>query len=77
MYTEAARLNEYGKYYYVELVWRGRPYRVQIFFPKLNKPQRQDIQKQAGKIYPGARIISYVEASRSNDLPMLFAIDYF
>ena len=44
---------------------------------QLNKPQRQDIQKQAGKIYPGARIISYVEASRSNDLPMLFAIDYF
>lgn len=75
MYTEAARLNEYGKYYYVELVWRGRPYRVQIFFPQLNKPQRQQIQKQANKIYPGARILSYVEAGRTPDLPMLFALD--
>ena len=59
--------------------WFGvvETYRVQIFFPKLGKPQRQDIQKQANKIYPGARILSYVEASRSPDLPMLFAIDYF
>tara|TARA_Y100000996_G_scaffold308561_1_gene245258 strand:+ start:144 stop:377 length:234 start_codon:yes stop_codon:yes gene_type:complete len=75
MITEASRLNEYGKYYYVELVWRGRMYRVQIFFPSLGKPQRQQIQKQANKIYPGARILSYVEAGRSNDLPMLFALD--
>ena len=76
MLTEAARLNEYGKYYFVELVWRGRPYNVQIFFPQLRKPQRQEIKKQANKIYPGARIVSYVEADKNKELPMLFAIEY-
>ena len=71
----ASRLNEYGKYYYVELVWRGRMYRVQIFFPSLQKPQRLEIQKQANKIYPCARILSYVEAGITPDLPMLYALD--
>ncbi len=71
----AVRLNEYGKYYYVELVWRGRMYRVQIFFPSLQKPQRQEIQRQANKIYPGSRILSYVEAGKTPELPMIYALD--
>jgi hypothetical protein len=73
----AARLNEYGKYYHVELVWRGRMYRVQIFFPKLNKPQRVDIQTQASKIYPGCRIISYLETDKIEDVPAFLAFESY
>lgn len=72
----ANRINEYGKYYLAEVVWRGKPYRLQLFFPYLNKPQRGDIQKQADKVYPGCRVYSYSESEyKIKQIPLFLALE--
>ena len=45
----------------VSLVWRGRYYTIQFFFPGLKKPSRAEIQDSIQKIYPGARVNAYYE----------------
>ena len=66
-----------GQVYAVGFMFRGKYMMAKVFFPSPKRPSRDEVQMALDKIYPGARILSYVEASRSNDLPMLFAIDYF
>ena len=45
----------------VSLVWRGRYYTIQFFFPGLKKPSRAEIQDSIQKIYPGAKVNAYYE----------------
>ena len=45
----------------VSLVWRGRYYTIQFFFPGLKKPTRAEIQDSIQKIYPGAKVNAYYE----------------
>ena len=52
----------YGRYYTINLVWRGRIHPVAFFTPKLQKLQRTGAQRIAEKIYPGSRVISYHES---------------
>ena len=74
----AARLNEYGKYYHVETLSGVEGCTAsRYFFPKLNKPQRVDIQTQASKIYPGCRIISYLETDKIEDVPAFLAFESY
>ena len=45
----------------VSLVWRGRYYTIQFFFPGLKKPSRAEIQDNIQKVYPGAKVNAYYE----------------
>ena len=45
----------------VSLVWRGRYYTIQFFFPGLKKPSRAEVQDNIQKIYPGAKVNAYYE----------------
>ncbi len=45
----------------VSLVWRGRYYNIQFFFPGLKKPSRAEIQDNIQKVYPGAKVNAYYE----------------
>ena len=38
------------------LNWRGKTYTVQIFFPELRKPTRQEVEDKIRKIYPDAKV---------------------
>ena len=41
------------------LNWRGKYYSLKLFFPQTTKPNRQEVQDQIEKIYPGARVQYY------------------
>ena len=45
----------------VSLVWRGKYYTIQFFFPGLKKPSRAEVQDSIQKIYPGAKVNAYYE----------------
>ena len=55
----------YGRYYTLNVVWRGREFTLSVFRPKLQLLQRPGAQRIADKIYPGSRVISYHESDKT------------
>jgi len=48
-----------GNIILVTLVWRGKYYMMKLFFPQITKPNRQEVQDQISKVYPGSRVQSF------------------
>ena len=48
------RFVEVGQTISVNLIWRGQPYYLQMFFPGAKFPTRQEVTKQVQGIYPNA-----------------------
>jgi hypothetical protein len=49
-----------GHTYKIVLTWRGKTYMVQMFVPKISKPTRVEIEKEIQKLYPDARVMSFL-----------------
>jgi hypothetical protein len=57
---EAIRIpSKTGNIIHVTLMWRGKYYMIKMFFPQTTKPNRQEVQDQISKVYPGSRVQSY------------------
>jgi len=54
------RLVKNGHTYKVVLTWRGKTYMVQMFVPSVSRPTRQQIEKEVQKIYPDAKLMSFL-----------------
>lgn len=62
---ESVRLpNKMGNLYNVSLNWRGKYLEVNVFFPQLRMPKKSEVQFEIRKIYPDARVITYIPADR-------------
>ena len=48
-----------GNIILVTLIWRGKYFMIKLFFPQTTKPNRQEVQDQIEKVYPGSRVQSY------------------
>jgi hypothetical protein len=48
-----------GNIILVTLNWRGKYLMMKMFFPQITKPNRQEVQNQIEKVYPGSRVQSY------------------
>ena len=48
-----------GNIILVTLNWRGKYLMMKMFFPQTTKPNRQEVQDQIEKVYPGSRVQSY------------------
>ena len=57
---EKVRLVKNGHTYKVVLTWRGNTYMVQMFVPSVSRPTRQEVEKQVQKIYPDAKVLSFL-----------------
>jgi len=52
---EASRIpTQYGNVYDLIFNWRGKMYAIKMFFPKVSKPQKAEVQNALSKIYPGS-----------------------
>ena len=52
---EAARIpTQHGNVYDLIFNWRGKMYSIKMFFPKVSKPQKAEVQNALTKIYPGS-----------------------
>ena len=54
------RLIKNGHTYRVVLTWRGKTYMVQMFVPSVSRPTRQQIEKEVQKLYPDAKVMSFL-----------------
>jgi hypothetical protein len=54
------RLVKNGHTYKVVLTWRGKTYMVQMFVPSVTRPTRLEVEKQVQKIYPDAKVMSFL-----------------
>ena len=54
------RLVKNGHTYNVVLTWRGKTYMVQMFVPSVSRPTRQQVEKEVQKIYPDAKLMSFL-----------------
>jgi hypothetical protein len=48
-----------GNIILVTLNWRGKLYMIKLFFSQTTKPNRQEVQSQIEKVYPGSKVQSY------------------
>jgi hypothetical protein len=48
-----------GNIILVTLNWRGKYFMMKLFFPQTTKPNRQEVQSQIEKVYPGSKVQSY------------------
>lgn len=54
------RIQSTGNVYTILFSWRGRPMmNLQIFFPSMNRPSREEVKAQIEKLYPGAIIMQW------------------
>lgn len=69
---EAVRLPmQTGQLLRVLVNWRGKHLSVQMFFPQLGTPRRDEITYAVNKIYPEARVISYVPCEMDSNTPIV------
>jgi hypothetical protein len=54
------RLVKNGHTYRVILTWRGKTYMIQMFVPSVSKPTRKQVEKEVQKIYPDAKVLSFL-----------------
>ena len=54
------RLVKNGHTYKVVLTWRGKTYMVQMFVPSVSRPTRQEVEKEVQKLYPDAKVLSFL-----------------
>ena len=59
-YESKTRLVKNGHTYKVILTWRGKTYMVQMFVPSVSRPTRQQVEKEVQKIYPDAKLMSFL-----------------
>jgi hypothetical protein len=51
--------------------WRGKHLSVQMFFPQLGTPKRDEIIYAVNKVYPESRVISYVPCEMDSNTPIV------
>ena len=57
---DMTRINQNGQTYSVILMWRGRTYTFQMFIPTMRRPAKQDIEREVRKVYPDARVLTFM-----------------
>jgi len=62
-----------GNIVMVHLTWRGKYYGIKMFFPSVKMPSRSDVQDQIAKVYPGAKVQSYVVSNYEPGQPIVHA----
>lgn len=60
-----------GKILRVLINWRGKHLSVQMFFPQQGVPKRNEITYAVNKVYPEARVISYVPCEMDSSTPIV------
>jgi len=70
--TEAVTVpRENGQLMRVFLTFRGKFYMVQLFFPSLKTPTKQEVTDAVQKLYPDARVTQYIKATVDSNQPLI------
>jgi hypothetical protein len=66
------RLQSTGSVYTILFSWRGRPMmNLQLFFPNMKRPSRNEVKTQVEKLYPGAVIMQWYPSPTDPTKPIV------
>jgi len=66
------RLQSTGSVYTILFSWRGRPMmNLQLFFPSMKRPSRNEVRTQVEKLYPGAIIMQWYPSPTDPTKPIV------
>ena len=66
------RIQSAGNVYSIIFSWRSRPMmNLQLFFPSMKRPSKEEVQLQIEKLYPGAIVIQYRPSPTDPSKPII------
>jgi hypothetical protein len=66
------RIQSTGNVYTILFSWRGRPMmNLQLFFPNMNRPSKEEVKTQIEKLYPGAVIMQWYPSPTDPSKPIV------
>ena len=69
--TEATLPAQNGHIMAVTVMWRGKYYGTQLFFPQVKLPNRREVTDAVNKIYPESKVITYGVSNAQPGLPIV------
>lgn len=69
------KIQSRGMTYSILLNWRGKYRGVQMFFPQLSRPSKEQVTYEVSKIYPDAKVLSFNPSMKDPTQALLFAGD--
>lgn len=70
---EYVRIQKNGNTFTVLLSWRSLPKKIQMFFPNMKYPTKQEVEFEVNKVYPGAVVLSFKPDKLDPTKPYLFS----
>lgn len=70
---EYVRIQKNGNTFTILLSWRSIPKKIQMFFPNMKYPTKQEVEFEVNKVYPGAVVLSFKPDRLDPTKPYLFA----
>jgi hypothetical protein len=66
------RIQSTGNVYTILFSWRGRPMmNLQLFFPNMKRPSKEEVKTQVEKLYPGAIIMQWYPSPADPSKPIV------
>jgi hypothetical protein len=66
------RIQSSGNVYTILFSWRGRPMmNLQLFFPNMKRPSKEEVKTQVEKLYPGAVILQWHPSPTDPSKPII------
>ena len=66
------RIQSSGNVYTILFSWRGRPMmNLQLFFPNMKRPSKEEVKTQVEKLYPGAIIMQWYPSPTDPSKPII------
>lgn len=69
--AEATLPAQNGHIMAVTVMWRGKYYATQLFFPQVKLPNRREVTDAVNKIYPESKVITYGVSNAQPGLPIV------
>ena len=66
-------LNSRGATYLVTILWRGQNISVQMFFPQIKRPTKNEVEFEVKKLYPTSRVVKFEPVKIDPSKALLFA----
>jgi len=65
------KLQKTGNIFSIMLMWRGKSYRLQLFFSGSKRPSREEVNSEIQKFYPGAMLTHYYPSPSDPSQPIV------
>lgn len=69
--AEATLPSQNGHLMSVTVMWRGKYYATQMFFPQVKMPNRREVTDAANKVYPDSKVVTFGVCSAQPGMPII------